>query len=201
MNLDAYQNAWRTQTQTRHAPLGEEMEKLLKSIMRSERRKRMLLIACSINSAIMLVLVVAILFNRPVVWTEIAPIFTLQLILAIGLAWLLRRRHQQRRALESSIKTVREATEKGLANVRSELRDTRILVWLGCIAIPFFAVQVHLLVSAGKMNAQSALSFGMVLAAVVGVNAAYIWRRRQRVLLPSQARMEQILTSLSDVNG
>ncbi len=199
MNLDAYQNAWRTQTPTRHASLGEEMEKLLKVMILSERRKRMLLIACSVNSAIMLFLVVAIQLSRPVVWTEIAPIFLLQLILVIGLVWLLRSRHQQRRALESSIQTIREATEKGLANVKSELRDTRILMWLGCIAIPFFAVQVHLLISAGKMNAQSAVSFGMVLAAVFGVNAAYLWRRRQRVLLPSRVRMEQILASLNDV--
>ena len=199
MNLDAYQNAWRTQTPTKHAPLGEEMEKLLKAMVRSERRKRMLLIACSVNSAIMLFLVVAIRLSRPVVWTEIAPIFTLQLILAVGLVWLLRSRHQQRRALESSVQTIQEATQKGLANVKSELRDTRILIWVGCVAVPLLAVQVHMLISVGKMNAQSALSFGMILAAVVAVNAAYIWRRRQRVLLPSRARMEQILASLNDV--
>ena len=172
---------------------------MVKTMVRSERRSRIVLIACTVNSAIALLFVLSILIFRPnVAWDEMMPILGIQFVLALGLAMLIRLRQRRRRALGRAITTIREATEMGLENVRSEMRDARVLLLSACIAVPMFAVSVNQLISSGKMDSKAALSFGILLAGVIAVNAVIIWRRHRRVLVPSRMRMEQILASLEE---
>jgi hypothetical protein len=202
MNLDAYRIAWRSGDGTSYAALREELENLIKALTRSERRSRTVSRVCMINTAIVLLLAIGILvFRRPLIWSEVAPILGLQIILACVLASLVRRRRQTRQALESSITSIREATQVGLDNVNREIRDARVLLSVACIALPLFGVAVNQLMSSGKMNTQAATSFGMLLAAVIARNGVVLWRKHCRILIPRRRRLEQILASLQETDA
>lgn len=196
MKLEDYQLAWRTAAAP--TPARREVEILIGSMSRSERRGRILLGACAVNTAVAALFTVGVLVRGPVAWKEMLPALALQVLLAVALVGLIRHQRDRRRAFESAAMTVREATRAALDNVNSRIRDMRLMLALACVVVPMLALIVNQLIASGKMNTQAALSFASVCALIIGGNALIQWRKYRRTLVPQRAQLEHILMSLKD---
>ncbi len=172
---------------------------MIRGMSRSERRHRIIISICAVNAiAAILCTLGILLFRRPLAWNEALPAIGLQALLTLALAVMVRHQQARRRALEAAGLTVREATQIGLGNVNSEIRDVRLMLHLAWIVVPVLAFSVNQLMSSGKMNTQAAVSFTLLYVLVMGVNAAVQWWRYRRTLAPRRRRLEQIMASLGD---
>jgi hypothetical protein len=197
MNLEDYKIAW--QTEQAAAPLRSELETMIGSMIRSDRRSRIVFRICAANTVLVFPFTVSVLtWLGPVPWKEVVPLLLLQLMLALGLFVLMSRRKSRERALQAAVSTVQEAARLGLDDIESEERDTRLLLVLAGLAVPFLAYAVYQLVLSGKMNGQAAASFATLCAAVLGINIAVKWWRRQSKLKPRRQRLEQLLASFGE---
>lgn len=195
MNLEDYRAVW--QGEGTGNPLRSEMERLTRELGRSERRERMVLYVCALNTVLALLLTSGVvLFRRPLAWDEVLPAATVQLVLALGLIWLIRRHRERRRRIALNTSTVTEAARLNLEDVNSQLRSVRILLGIACVVVPLLALSVSRLVTSGKMNAQAAWNFALLCTAVIGVNVAIQWWRHRSTLIPRRRRLQEILTSL-----
>jgi hypothetical protein len=197
MSLEEYQSAWNASGEVK--PLPRELEGLIRSLTKSERRGRIMLGMCGFYT------VAAFAFDiwyvtsgRTIAWNEVMPVFALQVFLAFALAMLIRRRGQRQRALETSGRSLLDAARAGLSHVRSEIRDTRLLALAAAVAVPVLAFVVSQLMASGKMSGQAAWGFGLFCLTVIGLNAAYQTLRYRRTLAPRRVRLEQIVASLGE---
>jgi cell division protein FtsW (lipid II flippase) len=197
MKLDDYRSDWRANGANARGD-AEEVKHVINSMMRSHRRRRVVLTICAVNTAIVFLFIATMLVRGVSSWTEILPALAAQTILAAALGWLIRRHQQRRRALELDASPIREAAETGLRSVNGEIRDARLLLALACVVTPLFAMAVYQLISSGKMDARAAFSFATLYGAVLAVNAVVMWGRHRRTLIPRRKRMTQILASLRE---
>ncbi len=195
MSLEEYQSAWGAGGAGKLVQ--QELDGLIQNLTRSVRRRRILLGFCTFFTVAAFALEASyVASGRTVAWNEVLPVLALQVFLAFGLAVLIRRRGQRQRALEMSGSSVLDAARTGLSNIRSEIRDMRLLALAAGVAMPALAFVVSQLMSSGKMNAQAAWSFALVCLAVIGVNVVYQTLRYRRTLAPRRERLEQIVASL-----
>jgi prepilin signal peptidase PulO-like enzyme (type II secretory pathway) len=154
---------------------------------------------CACNAAVaFLFTLFVLLFRRPLAWNEVMAAVGLQTVVTLVLAVIIRRGQVRRRALKSAGLTVREATRIGLDNVNSQIRDLGIMLLFVAIIVPLLALSVSQLISSGKMNGRAALSFALVCALILTVNAAIQWWKYRRTLVPRRERLEQILATLQE---
>lgn len=197
MSLEEYQSAWSTGGAGK--PLPGELDALIRSLTRNERRHRILLGICSFNTAGALLFAAwYVTSGRTIAWNEALPAFALQVFLAFALAVLIRRRGQRQRALEMSGRSVLDAARAGLSHVRSEIRDIRLLALAAAVAVPALAFVVSQLMDSGKMNGQAAWGFAGMCLTVIGLNAAYQGLRYRRTLAPRRERLERIAAALGE---
>ncbi len=197
MSLEEYQDAWRATSPA--AALKSELDSFIGALTRSERRGNIVISICAVNAVVALAITLGmLLFRRPLAWNEALPAIGLQAFVTFALALLMRRRRARRQALKSAGMTVREAARTGLDNVNGEIRDARLMLTFAWIIVPLLAFPVSQLIASGKMNARAALSFALLCALAIGVNAAVQWWRYRRTLAPRRMRLEQILASLQD---
>jgi hypothetical protein len=195
MSFEEYKSAWGASGDGK--PLQGELDRLMQSLTRSERRHRLLLGFCAFSTASAFIFDAwYVLSGRTIAWNELLPVFTLQVFLAYALAVLIRRRGQRQKTLETSGRSVLDAAHIGLNHVRSEIRDIRLLALAAFVAVTALAFAVSQLMGSGKMNGKAGWSFAMVCLAVIGANAAYQAFRYRHTLAPRRKRLEQIVASL-----
>lgn len=199
MSFEEYKSAWGASGDGK--PLQGELDRLMQSLARSERRHRLLLGFCTFSTASAFIFDAwYVLSGRTVAWNELLPVFTLQVFLAFALAVLIRRRGQRQQTLETSGRSVLDAAHIGLNHVRSEIRDIRLLALAAFVAVTALAFAVSQLMGSGKMNGQAAWSFALVCLIVIGVNAVYQALRYRRMLAPRRERLEGIVASLDEAH-
>lgn len=197
MSLEEYQTAWSASSVGK--PLPGELDGLIESLTRTERRHRIILGICSFYTlAVFLFVAWYVTSGRTIAWNEVLPVLALQVFLAFALAVLIRRRGQRRKALETSGRNVLDAARTGLSHVRSEIRDIRLLALAAAVALPTLVFVVSRLIDSGKMNAQAAWGFTGMCLTVVGANAVYQTLRYRRKLAPQRERLERIVASLGE---
>ncbi len=195
MSFEEYQSAWRESGSG--TPIQGELDSLIQSVTKGERRRRILLAFCTLNTVAAFVFDAWYLMSgRAIAWTELLPVLALQVFLAFALAVLIRRRGQRQRALEMSGRSVLDAARTGLGHVRSEIRDIRWLALAAGVAVPVLAYVVNQLIRTGKMNGQEAWDFAIVCLIVIGANATYQTLRYRLTLKRRRERLEQIVGSL-----
>lgn len=197
MSLEDYQSAWGAGDAGKLVQ--QELDVLIESLTRRERRRRILLGFCGFNTVAAFVFEAwYVTSGRTIAWNEVLLLLVLQIFLAFGLAVLIRRRGQRQRALEMSGRSVLDAAQTGLSNIRSEIRDIRLLALAAGVAVPVLTFVVSQLMGSGKMNGQAAWSFGLVCLVMIGANAAYQALHYRRTLAPRRERLEQIVSSLGE---
>jgi len=197
MSLKEYQSAWGAVGAGKLVQ--QELDGLIESLARNERRRRILLGFCAFNTVAAFAFEAwYVVSGRTIAWNELLPLLALQVFLAFGLAVLIRRRGLRQRALEMSGSSVLDAARTGLSNIRSEIRDICLLALAAGVAVPALAFVVSQLMNSGKMNAQAAWGFALVYLAVIGTNAACQTLRYRRTLAPRRERLEQIVASLGE---
>jgi hypothetical protein len=197
MSLEEYRSAWIASGAGK--PLPGELDGLIESLTRTERRHRIMLGICSFYTvAAFLFVAWYVTSGRTIAWNEMLPVLALQIFLAVALVVLIRRRGQRQRALERSGRNVLDAARTGLSHVRSEIRDIRLLALAAAVALPTLAIVVSQMLGSGKMNAQAAWGFTGMCLTVVGTNAVYQTLRYRRKLVPRRERLEQIVASLGE---
>jgi hypothetical protein len=197
MSMEKYKQAWNSQIGNNPDSFRGELERLAAKLDRSYRRERALLAVCGLNTCIATFLVIWILVRQTSVdWSEVWPLISLQIIGIVGLSILLRRHIQRRRVQEWSAAPVREAARHALEDIAGDVRNIKLLLTAGMVMAPLLFIAVEKLYSAGKMNERAVIGFGLLCAAVVGINAVVMIAKYRRGLRPRRQRLEQILASL-----
>jgi Flp pilus assembly protein TadB len=197
MSMENYKRAWNSQTEKDPDSFRVELERLAAKLDRSYRRERAMLAVCVLNTCIAMSLAIWILVRQPSVdWSEVWPVIAVQIIGIVGLAILLRRHMRRRRAQGWSGAPVREAVRLALEDIAGEVRNIKLLLTAGLVMAPLLFIAVEHLSSAGKMNERAVAGFGLLCAAVVGINAVVMTAKYRRSLRPRRQRLEQILASL-----
>lgn len=199
MNLDDYKSAWQTGGAAPAPPLRAELEALAGRMASEDRRGRLILGACAVNTALALFFTLYILGVRsPHDWAQAMPLLAFQTISALALASLIRRRIARRNDAVAATEPVRASAQRSLAAVQREARELWLLAGVAALAVPVLAFAVSTLMEAGKMDARAATGFAALCAVVIGVNAVIKWRRYYKVIAPRRARLEQILQGVGE---